>query len=400
MPAPRRLLPLLPLLLAGPAGCGPKIGMEYERERALALALPPPVEAQWRPDLRILVSEPPIERAIHRALDAGLEGLDKKLQADALGGRVSLRPKARVDAVTVKIPKDCAGCVAVTAELKGELGWSLGPLSGQLPFRAGLGGRPRFALDQVPTGWQVALQLTGIDRVAVQIAALQELDLGPLLQGWVSQGVAAAPPVALGEIGAEGLPLRAMRLGQAEGALVLEALSDVPSPGQVGGDGARLSPGADWSVRVAQDTLLSMARREAFKAGPQQLDLALDPRGLRVDGGAWALDLRLWRLGGLGWWREYTVNGEIAVQDGQITLTGTGADEGAASPGAGLANPLLALTDGLLLEILARAISETLPAATRAQAGGFVLDAAATTARGQAGDLVIDGRFALERAAP
>jgi hypothetical protein len=29
-----------------------------------------------------------------------------------------------------------------------------------------------------------------------------------------------------------------------------------------------------------------------------------------------------------------------------------------------------------------------------------VLDAAATTARGQAGDLVIDGRFALERAAP
>jgi hypothetical protein len=136
-----------------------------------------------------------------------------------------------------------------------------------------------------------------------------------------------------------------MRIDGRPGILELQALTDVPQPGAVGpGDGP--PNGADWSVRIAQQTVLSLARREAFKAGPQALDLAVDPRDLRIKGGDFELDMRLWSLGGFGWWRDYTVKGEILMRGEDMVLRGTDAAEGEHSPGAGLANPLVALADG------------------------------------------------------
>jgi len=385
------------VLLLLMTGCGPKIGLQYAQAKAEALASPPPVAADWRPDLRLQITEPPIERAVHAALDVGLSELDGKLQTEAMGGALKLQPSARVKAIDLRVEADCGGCMSARADLSGTLGWSLGPLKGELPFSAGLGGKPKFSLDQKPDGWGITMKLAAIDRVAVQVGSLRELDVGPLLSGWISKAINKAPPVHLGDVGAELLPLRAMRIDGRPGILELQALTDVPQPGAVGpGDGP--PNGADWSVRIAQQTVLSLARREAFKAGPQALDLAVDPRDLRIKGGDFELDMRLWSLGGFGWWRDYTVKGEILMRGEDMVLRGTDAAEGEHSPGAGLANPLVALADGPLLKLLTRAIDETLPTANRTEAAGFVLDAGATSAWGEDKALLVNGRFDMSRA--
>lgn len=385
------------MLLLLLAACGPKIAPMYAAEKALALADPPPLTERWRPDLQIAIGEAPLERAALAAIDAGLESLDLVLQATVLGGEVSIRPSARVKSVDLRVLPDCEGCLSARAELTGQLKWALGPLNGTLPFAAGLGGQPRIQLARHDAGWSVSMRLQSLDRVSVQVASLRELDVGPLLQGWVKRGLEKAPPIALGDIGAEGLPLRAMRLGGGPGALQLEALTDVPSPGALPVSHGAPEGEADWEVRVAEQTVLSMARREAFKAGPQQLGLAVDPRALRFSGGDFDLDLRLWHLSGLGWWRDYTIHGELVMRGEDLVLRGTGADEGEHSPGAALANPLVALADGLLLDTVTKQLEQTLPTSQKADAGGFVLDAAATRAWGEAGALHLGGRFDLLR---
>jgi hypothetical protein len=80
-----------------------------------------------------------------------------------------------------------------------------------------------------------------------------------------------------------------------------------------------------------------------------------------------------------------------------LVLRGTGADEGEHSPGAALANPLVALADGLLLDTVTKQLEQALPTSQKADAGGFVLDAAATRAWGEAGALHLGGRFDLLR---
>ncbi|MEC7946562.1 MAG: hypothetical protein VX265_03280, partial [Myxococcota bacterium] len=141
-----------------------------------------------------------------------------------------------------------------------------------------------------------------------------------------------------------------------------------------------------------------LMRRMAFEAGPQELDVAIDPRALAVDGDRFTLALRLWRLKGAGWWRDYTVEGRMGVQRGALRMVGRDAREGEKSRGAGLADPIALLAEGRILDAVGDGVDQSLPAAQTIDVKGVRLAARLDTAQGDASALAVAGTLQISAA--
>jgi len=102
--------------------------------------------------------------------------------------------------------------------------------------------------------------------------------------------------------------------------LVLELLTDTPDPQAVREPDQ--VPGNGWRLDLATDSLLDLARIASFRAEPLPRQIVAEPTSLYVDGRSFTLGLRLWRVKGRGWWRDYSVTGTLAVTgDDRIALT-------------------------------------------------------------------------------
>ena len=153
--------------------------------------------------------------------------------------------------------------------------------------------------------------------------------------------------------------------------------------------------GEGFQVVMSEGVLLDASRKDAFQAGDisgeHAMNLHAEPTSLDVEGERFTLGLRLWRLEGSGWWRDYTLEGPIELSKGHIRLKADDLQEGERSPGAALVDPLSWLGEGLILEGIAESAHGAWPARDAFPVGDLRLTTTFTSARGEGEALILEG---------
>lgn len=355
---------LLALVLAS---CTPDVRGLYDREAAEAMARATGVPDAWAPDLVVGLATPAVNEAFQTALDVVLaESVEPLRVRGPIGATAEVRPELRAESVRIRPDDACAGCFGFDALLKGPVHWRLGPAEGRVGGSFAVAGEVQLAIED---GRRLTLTPRAVKKVRLAAGDLGAIG-GPVdeaLQAWITRLVAErVGPLRLTEVDTSRLPVRALRLATgAEGAAV-EVLTDVPGSAAVRG---WTWPEDGGALMVSDSALAGLARRAAFAAGPQQLEVAVDPRALRVTGTGFDLDLRVYRLVGRGWWRDYAVRGDVKVEKAKLRLVAREASEVGQSKGAGLVDPLAALFEGKILEAVVDHLDAAIPGRQAAAAG-------------------------------
>ncbi len=386
------------MLLLALFACTPDIRGLYEEERTSALEVATERPRDWKPDVSLQIAGPDFEEAVGTALESALtRARDPLVVPIGLGLEARLRPEFTVQEATVAGSTACPACLSFDAELTGRATWSLGPASGTIPLDVSAQGV--FALE-VADGNVVQATPRSVSSVRVKVKDVGGLKVNPSkqIQAWMTDQLSTRiPKIRIVELDTSLLPLRDLRLRSEDGAVRIEALSDVPGSRPLG---AVEAPAAGVRLAISETALVGLARRAAFQKGELTMDVYADPLEMNVEGSAFTLDLRIWRLVGRGWWRDYRIFGELSAKGGAIHLAPTRVEELGKSAGAGLVDPLAALFEGKILEAITQSVAQTLPA-TRAQDLGVVqLRAETTGVSGADGTLVVDGKLLVRAPKP
>lgn len=384
----------LMLLLMLLAGCAGNVRELYDAEKDAVLGRPGKVPEDWAPDIRLQISDSTVQSLAEAAVNTGILDVKKTLEVEGpLGLTVRITPRAETESLTLAASTSCEACLAVTASLHGNARWAVGPAKGSLPWSADLSAVLRLASRQREGAMELEASLTDVRGLSVRAGKARAIEVGPALKGWAKGALAKAPPLALGRIGGKALPIRRLRFSTADGHVEVQALSDVPGWAPVA---PVPPPRSGWSVALSEATVGALLRRETFKMGLLDHNIALDPRAIDFDGDRFALDLRLWRLQGAGWWRDYTVKGHASIAKGKLKLKSTEATEGDTSKGAGFADPLALLLEQRILEEVAKGVRQAVPASKQADLRGATLKARTTRLETHGDALVLVGSASLE----
>jgi hypothetical protein len=201
------------------------------------------------------------------------------------------------------------------------------------------------------------------------------------------------PPIPVAELGTADLPLRAVSLATSDDYLLVRVLTSSPTRST-----GALVPQAqgDWYLSLDEGALLGLARKDAFEAEPMEYDVHADPRSLEIQDQAFVLGLRLWRLAGAGWWRDYQVSGNIHIDGDRLVLEPEAVRELDQSKGAGLVDPLALFAEGLILEAIQDALHIARPAQIEEPIGGAKLVLGVEGASGSGGTLSLRGTASIE----
>ncbi len=240
--------------------------------------------------------------------------------------------------------------------------------------------------------WTVAVAPTDVKRLEVDIGGVSAAlgGVGDDLTAWARDQITkGVPAIPLTRIDATELPLRALSAEPSTKGLRIEMLTRSPSPTPVGERNA--SPTEGWAFDVSDDSLVDLVRAASFATGPLDYDVVVDPTAMALEGSNFELEVRLWRVQGKGWWRDYSVRGTIAPDADTIALAADAVDEVAQSPGAVFVDPLAALAEGKILDVIAEVLSTSLPASQGANLGGLPASLAVAEVTGKDGVITLRG---------
>jgi hypothetical protein len=381
--------------------CASNILAQYEDERTTVLAAPPPYREPWSPEVQIRLSEDALADIVDATLDAGLLSWKKTLSLpNPLGVETSVTPSAHVDSLALDTDSNvpgCSNCIGLKAKLSGKAAWKAGPLKGKVPFSAQVSGTIKFTMKKdSKNSWTAQGTIREISTIKVSVADFAKIDAGDLLEGWTKSALKKTPPVPLGTFGGESLPLRATKISRTQGAVMLSGLTNVSGSVPVRWHSA--PPKSDWAVAIHPTTIAAMARRSAFAKGVLEAGIAIDPRSLSMEGDRFGLGLRVWRLTGRGWWRDYQVNGNVTLEKGKLKFTPTETTEDGKSPGAGLTDPLALLAEGMILKEVEKGVAQTIPARKVTAIGDQQIRASASRVWAKDNVLLIAGSLTRVRA--
>lgn len=382
---------VLPLLFLG--ACTPDVIAMYEAEKSAALAVATDRPTDWEPDVVLDIAGPDFQDAVETSIKAALSKEQPPIELPiAFGVTATLRPVFSIEEAKLEASDSCPSCLSFDAVLIGKAAWSLGPASGTVPLDVGAQGV--FALE-VADGHVVQAVPRAVSSVRVRVKDLAGLKMNPSkeIQDWLTTQLAGRlPKIKVVDLDTSVLPVRDLRLRSKGGAVRIEALTNVPGAKPVEAVDA---PAEGVRLAISETALVGLARRAAFEKGELTLDVYADPLEMNVEGKEFTLDLRLWRLVGRGWWRDYRVYGDLQVDGGALRLVAKRVEDLGKSPGAGLVDPLAALFEGKILEAITDSITRSLPATQRQDLGVVQLRAETTAVSGRDDMLVVDGRLVV-----
>ncbi|MEE2750346.1 MAG: hypothetical protein VX519_02880 [Myxococcota bacterium] len=369
-------------LLLWMTGCAPPIHGAYADARLDALGDAPALREDWGAESVVYLEGKLVQSVVRRLLDKALTEKGMSFQRQLpLGATAKLRPELSVDRLKFSSNSRCPTCFSVDASLSGLLWWSVGKNRGRIP--ANLVVNTDFF---IRTSWEEdgsRLELVLAEIRHIEAGSGQFRGISP--QGEVAQWaharmVEAAKPVYLGTVGGPNLPLSDIRVLPAKAGTRIELATNAsartpiltPSPPMTG----------DWIGGVSTPTILSLIRRAAFEAGEIMLEVHADPTALHVEGNTFTLDLRLWRLAGRGWWRDYQVTGQIVAHANRVRFKAENAVEIAHSRRAGVVDPLALLAKGQLLEAIESGCNQIIPIPKKASIGDEKLSLKVTSIEG------------------
>jgi hypothetical protein len=352
--------------LACGGGPSPDLLADYRAARDDALAPVGPAPKGWTPDAVLQLSPDLVERLVQ----AGVEQLEPAgWTIDAPG--VTLTPKLALDTVELDASDRCPTCFAADLVVTGRIKYDAGILGkGRIPTTVTAALDLKLDVGSKSKGFPVTASVDGVRKVRVELEGLPkalsdaiEPRLTDVVHEQVTKGV---DPFEIARPGGDALPLRALRIQPQGRGVLLEMLTEA-------GTTASVVPGrqlGDWTLDIAEPALVRIIAREAFAAGPQDLGLIGELRGLSVaDGGSLDLDVRIWRTEGNGWWRDLTVDVATTVRPKKLELKATRAEVVRSSPGAAFADPIAWLAESLVLSELEEAAAFAVPTVEDAKLG-------------------------------
>jgi len=359
---------------------------EYEARKAHALGPPAPFVEGWATEVALRLGEELVTSMLKGAANEELAGappLDLplgKVRFDAELKRVQL------------IEPGCDQCVGLRGTIKGTARVRVKQLKKEIPFTLRFRAQLHFETsDGGLRGRHLFMSLEDIQELELDLAGY-EAELSKPLKRASKDLLERVQDVDLGAIATPELTLRDVRVRGSTDGLLIEALAVC-----VEAAGMTLPPwdGEGFQVVVSEGVLLDASRKEAFQAGDisgeHALNLHAEPTSLDIEGDHFTLGLRLWRLEGSGWWRDYTLEGPIELSKGHIRLKADDLHEGERSPGAALVDPLSWLGEGVFLETIAESAHGAWPAREAFPVGDLQLTTTLTSARGVGDALILEG---------
>lgn len=336
------------------------VGAFHEAETA-ARATPPPIRVGWAPDLVLHLGSDTVASLV----EVGLSEIERDIRGEIpVGLGITLQTRLELTDLTLASSATCTDCWSALAVLSGTVGYeSRGLGRGAVPIGVTAAVDLSLVTRTTPEAYvvrvvpervtDVELRVKGLPRSVVALAEAE-------VRERVARALSGLPPFDVTEVARAGLPVRAVRVAPQGAGLRIELLSEAPAPGQVPIRDPGLRVG--WQLDASAASVLSIARREAFSAPHRVYDLVPVPESLAIDGSRFALGLRLWRLSAPGWWRDYTASGTVEVLYGEVALAADHVAEGSRSPGAGRADPLALLAEGVILDTITDVLQKTVPA--------------------------------------
>lgn len=353
------------------AACPSPVIEEFEAARASALAPLGPIPADWVPDAILTLSEDQLDALVAEGLRRGGAMQDEVPISGPLGVKGTIQPDLLVEDLDLGPSKACPGCMAIDTRIAGEVTWTLGPARGVFPVSASIALDTELSAIEGADAWEVLARPHEVRSVDVEIGnagkQIRSLAEG-LLQGWIKEALEARnEPVVITRIERAELPVRALRVSPRGAGLRVDMLTSAGVPASAKPMSAM--PDSGWRLEIARESLLAIVRRTSFEAGPVSHDVVIEPTGISLTSKTFALDLRLWRIKGRGWWRDYHAEGDVVVEGSKIELTPTTVEALGSSPGAVLSDPLAAIARGAILDAVEESLSTSMPGVHRSDAG-------------------------------
>ena len=363
----------------------------YEQARSEALTDPGPAPADWEPDAVLGLSWPLATTLLSAEVEQHMAGKATGVEVDLpLGMKASLTPELSYKDAELTASSACDSCVDLKARFKGRLAWSVGYFDGHVPLSM----RAELCLElQSSTGetTQVEAALREATIRLPDIPEIKRVDIdldNPLAEWALGRMKTDFPRIPVAELKSEKTDTRALRVKTSADYLQIEILTSSPIREQ---PPASAEAGHDWVLSVSQTALLGLARRAAFEEGELAYEVYADPQGLEVEGDRFTLQLRLWRLKGSGWWRDYQVSGALAVEGERLHLDPQDVAEADHSRGAALVDPLAVLAKGAIIAAIEDGLTVARPATMRESVGGSRVTLSAEQAQGSEGSLHLMG---------
>ncbi len=374
------------------SGCAGSVHGLYDEARLEALAVPGPPGENWQPDARAIVSGELVHSLVVEAVTSTLAEQGTILLPLPAGQEARLEPRVNLRRLDISVGESCIECFAVDIRLRGQLHWSLGIAQGDIPFQVQTEGELLFTSEASAQGHRLQAHLASLHHLRLRLGdfRLSSDALENELRAWLRrQLLERLGPISLGEIGGAELPVRALRIRPEGYGVGIELLSIAPHHNGLAPVESVREEG--WQAQVSSDTLLSLARRAAFEQGELGRGIFLDPRGLNLDGQDFEILLRVWRLQGRGWWRDYRIRGRIQLGRQKLKLIPDNVEELAQSRGAGLADPLALMAEGLIVDAISAGAAQALPLRHGIQLGAQSFQARLEEAVGSQGQLLVKG---------
>ena len=369
--------------------CAIGIRGAYETERASVLRTPPPLAEEWTPDIRVRMTTATMSRVARSAVAQDMLQWKEELRLQTpLGPMIEVVPKVRVQSLQMRTSASCKACLVLHAQIEGGAQVNAGFLSTEIPFQADVSATTQLKVIEKDGQWRVVAKVKKIRKLKVTAMGGLGGSASEPLEKWLTRAFKARGPIPLTTVGGEALPVRGLTVHTAPGVLEVGIRTDVADTVDVG---PASSPPEQWDIRMHPDTLVALLRVRSFTEGPGKFDIVDDPRALRMDGETFELDLRLWRLAGLGWWRDYTVTGEVKVKGKRLILTPTDAVPGEKSPGAGVADPIFLLAERKTLKGVTEGIRMAMPARKKTKVGKLQIKPSITAVSGTDEAIQISG---------
>ena len=369
--------------------CAIGIRGAYEAERTSVLRDPPPLAEDWAPDVRMRMTTATMSRIARSAVEQDmLQWKDTLAIKPPIGPKIRVVPRVEVGDLRLRTSTACDACLVLDVQLSGEAEVRAGPFSGGIPFQATVTATAEVQVEDIGDHWQVAAKVRKIRQLEVTtVGGLGGAASDPL-ERWLTKALKSQGPIPLTTVGGDSLPVRGLTISTTPGVLEVGMRTTFADTADVG-PGTR--PPDQWDIRLHPDTLVALLRVRSFRKGPGKFQIVDDPRALRMDGQTFELDLRLWRLAGLGWWRDYTIHGTVQVKGKRLILTPTEAVPGDKSRGAGVADPIFLLAERKTLKAVTEGVRMVIPARKKTQVGKLELKPRITGVHGTADAVQITG---------
>lgn len=373
------------------SGCGGTVLPLYEEQRLAALAEALPAPSSWTPDGRIAISERMLQTIGAESTKTAQQGNSKLVLS---GPGFSSHPSFKLQKLSLA-QGDCTQCFALTASFVGDVTWRLLTKSGTSPFTAEASIQAEVLIEQDKLGWHIRLKPKDIEHVKLETkgwSSTLNAALAKPLERWLKTQIGELlPEIPLADLPESSLPVRAARARSIDGALVVEFLTPAGTAETM--QPVKLRKG--WSVDLSTEALIAIARADSFRKGPDSHGIVVTPITFKPNRQAFELEMRIWRLKGAGWWRDYRVSGEIEAKPGAIKLTSNDVLELDQSAGAAFVDPLAALGEALIIKAIEDAITTSLPSTKSVDIGGAQIQLTVQTLGGSGAFLKVGGATKL-----